>query len=119
MRLAVARADPSLVTGDRVHPLTLITTMHYDAQLVREMEGRLEDYRRVPVPVLLLRGSRSPANLRRSVDVLATLLPRCTEVELPGVGHTAADNGGKPEVVAQELRAFFGAPTLSSEPPGA
>ena len=109
MRLAVARADPSKVTGDRVHPVTLVTTLHYDAQIVREAESRLEDYRNVSVPVLLLRGRRSPAYLRRSVDVLAGLLPRCRVVELPGVGHTAADNSGKPELVARELRAFFGA----------
>jgi pimeloyl-ACP methyl ester carboxylesterase len=109
MRLAVARADPSQVTGDRVHPLTLITTLHYDAQIVREAEGRLEDYRGVSVPVLLLRGSKSPSYLRRSVDVLAALLPQCDVVELPGVGHTAADNSGKPGAVARELRAFFGA----------
>jgi pimeloyl-ACP methyl ester carboxylesterase len=108
MRLAVARADPSQVTGDRVHPLTLVTTLHYDAQLVRETGRRLEDYHSVAVPVLLLRGSRSPAYLRRSVDVLAALLHRCVVVELPGVGHTAADNSGKPKAVARELRAFFG-----------
>ena len=108
MRLALSRADLSKVgTGD-VHPLTLVTTLHYDAQLVREMESGLEEYRRVSLPVLLLGGSRSPAYLRRSLDALAGLLPRCTRVELRGVGHTAADNSGKPELVARELRAFFG-----------
>jgi pimeloyl-ACP methyl ester carboxylesterase len=91
-----------------VHPLTIITTLHYDAQLVREMECGLEEYRRVSIPVLLLGGSRSPAYLRRSLDALAGLLPVCTRVQLQGVGHTAADNSGKPELVARELRAFFG-----------
>jgi pimeloyl-ACP methyl ester carboxylesterase len=108
IRLALARADTSKVGTDEVHPLTLITTLHYDAQLVREMESGLEDYRRVTIPVLLLGGSRSPAYLRRSLDVLAGLLPRCSRVQLDGVGHTAADNSGKPELVARELRAFFG-----------
>ena len=108
MRLALARADPSKVGTDDVHPLTLITTLHYDAQLVREMESGLGEYRSVAIPVLLLGGSRSPAYLRRSLDVLAGLLPRCTRVQLHGVGHTAADNRGKPELVARELRAFFG-----------
>jgi hypothetical protein len=28
-------------------------------------------------------------------------------VTLPGTGHTAADNSGKPELVAAQLRAFF------------
>ena len=107
MGLALARADLSKVGGD-VHPLTLITTLHYDAQLVREMDSGLEEYRRVTIPVLLLGGSRSPAYLRRSLDVLAGVLPRCTRVQLHGVGHIAADNRGKPELVARELRAFFG-----------
>jgi pimeloyl-ACP methyl ester carboxylesterase len=108
MRLALSRADVSKVGTGEVHPLTLITTLHYDAQLVREMEGGLEEYRGVAIPVLLLGGSRSPAYLHRSLDVLAGILPRCTRVQLPGVGHTAADNSGKPELVARELRAFFG-----------
>jgi pimeloyl-ACP methyl ester carboxylesterase len=107
MRLALARADTSKVGADEVHPLTLITTLHYDAQLVREMESGLEGYRRVAIPVLLLGGSRSPAYLRRSLDVLAELLPCCSRVQIDGVGHTAADNSGKPEPVARELRAFF------------
>ena len=38
--------------------------------------------------------------------------PRCCQgprrVMLSGVGHTAADNSGKPEFVAAELRSFFG-----------
>jgi len=113
VRLALARADVSKVGADEVHPLTLITTLHYDAQLVREMEGGLEDYRRVSIPVLLLGGSRSPAYLRRSMDALAGLLPQCIRVQLHGVGHTAADNSGKPELVAQELRAFFGPESLA------
>ena len=108
VRLALSRADVSKVGADEVHPLTLITTLHYDAGLVREMESGLEEYRGVAIPVLLLGGGKSPAYLRRSLDVLADLLPQCTRVQLPGVGHTASDNSGKPELVARELRAFFG-----------
>lgn len=108
MRLALSRADLSKVGTGEVHPLTLITTLHYDAQIIRAMEGGLEEYRRVSIPVLLLGGTKSPAYLRRSLDVLAGILPQCARVQLPGVGHTAADNSGKPELVARELRAFFG-----------
>lgn len=108
IRLAIRRADVSKVGTGGVHPLTLITTLHYDAQLVREMEAGLEQYRRVSIPVLLLGGTKSPDYLGRSLDLLAGLLPRRTRVQLPGVGHTAADDSGKPELVARELRAFFG-----------
>jgi hypothetical protein len=42
---------------------------------------------------------------------LAKVLPRATRVELPGLDHGAignTDRGGKPELVAQTLRQFYG-----------
>ena len=36
-----------------------------------------------------------------------SVLPRARRVTLPGAGHTAADNSGKPGLVAAQLRAFF------------
>jgi pimeloyl-ACP methyl ester carboxylesterase len=112
MRHAIRVGDPPRTIGDDVHPLALIPTMRYDAQLVREMEGRLEQFRDVAVEVLLLGGTRSPSYLRHALDVLAGILPECSRVKLSGVGHTAADNGGKPELVARELRRFFGTPVV-------
>jgi pimeloyl-ACP methyl ester carboxylesterase len=112
MRHAVRAADPTRVMGDDVHPLALIPTMHYDAQLVREMEGKLEQFKDVNVEVLLLGGSRSPLYLRHALAALAGVLPKCRRVKLGGVGHIAADNGGKPELVARELRRFFGTPMV-------
>jgi len=38
---------------------------------------------------------------------LSAVLPRARRVTLRGVGHTAADNGGRPDLVARELRTFF------------
>jgi pimeloyl-ACP methyl ester carboxylesterase len=109
MRHMARRADPTKTASDGVHPLALVPTMHYDALLVREMEGRLDQFRSVDVEVLLLGGSRSPAYLRDALDALAQVLPTCSRVELHGVGHTAADNEGKPDLVARELRRFFAA----------
>ena len=57
--------------------------------------------------VLLLGGSKSAPYLRHALDALGGVLPNAQRIELPGVGHLAADNGGKPEIVATELRAFF------------
>jgi hypothetical protein len=39
---------------------------------------------------------------------LEPVLPHVRRVTLPGVGHLAADNSGKPQLVAEQLRAFFG-----------
>ena len=60
-----------------------------------------------PDEVLLLGGAMSARNLTAALDGLSAVLPRARRVTLPGTGHTAADNGGKPELVAAQLRAFF------------
>lgn len=81
--------------------------MHYDAQLVLESEGPVERFRDVQAEVLLLGGSRSPRYLKTTLDALSTVLPRARRVEFLRVGHLAADNTGRPEQVAEELRRFF------------
>lgn len=42
-------------------------------------------------------------------------LPHVRRVEFTGVGHLAADNSGKPELVAQALRQFFAGPNETAE----
>jgi pimeloyl-ACP methyl ester carboxylesterase len=110
LRRAASRNEPldKEILGPADVPLrTLIPTMHYDAQLVIESEGTLESFKAVPADVLLLGGSQSPRYLRRTLDALEEVLPHVRRVELAGVGHVAADNSGKPELVARELRRFF------------
>jgi hypothetical protein len=53
--------------------------------------------------------------LKRTLDALENVLPHEKRVEFQGVGHVAADNGGRPELVAEELRSFF---TEEAEPAG-
>jgi pimeloyl-ACP methyl ester carboxylesterase len=110
LRRAASRNEPpdQEILGPADVPLrTLIPTMHYDVQLVIESEGTLQQYAGVPAEVLLLGGSQSPRYLRQSLDALEAVLPHVRRVELAGVGHLAADNSGKPELVARELRRFF------------
>lgn len=87
----------------------LVPTMHYDAQLVIESEGSLANFREVQIDVLLLGGSKSPRYLKQSLDGLERTLPQVTRVELAGADHLAPDNSGKPTVVAEQLKRFFGA----------
>lgn len=87
----------------------LVPTMHYDAQLVIESEGSLANFRDVQIDVLLLGGSKSPRYLKQSLDGLERTLPQVTRVELAGADHLAPDNSGKPTVVAEQLKRFFGA----------
>jgi hypothetical protein len=55
-------------------------------------------------------GAKSASFFGPPLDALARSLPHATRVQLPGVGHLAADNSGRPARVAEALRAFFAAP---------
>ena len=95
-------------TGPGDVPLReLVPTMHYDAQLVTETEGRLPAFSAIPAQVLLLGGSKSPAYLKTTLGALAGVLPKARRIEFAGCGHLAPDNSGQPERVARELWPFF------------
>ena len=47
----------------------------------------LDAWRALEMPVLLLGGETSPAPVRAINALLASMLPRCASVTLPGVGH--------------------------------
>ncbi len=86
----------------------LVPTMRLDAAVVEDAAGPLDTYATVTAETLLLGGDRSPAYLTAVLNGLYPVLPRVRRVTLTGVGHLAADDSGKPERVAAELRKFFG-----------
>jgi pimeloyl-ACP methyl ester carboxylesterase len=96
----LARLLPGSIT-------TLVPTMRQDATVVEQATGPLDRYAAITAETLLLGGDRSPAYLKRVLNGLEPVLPRVRRVTLTGVGHLAADNSGKPELVAAELRKFF------------
>jgi len=88
----------------------LAPTLHHDGQLIVEMSGQQESLRAIRAEVLLLGGSKSTAFLKAGLDSVAKVLPYARRVEFPGLNHSSTwntDRGGKPELVAQELRRFF------------
>jgi hypothetical protein len=101
------RRDAENVKGDDVPLQELIPAFHFDYQLVVEMQGTLESFEAVLADVLLLGASNSPAFLKRTLDALERVLPNVHRVELQGLGHGAALDGGKPERVAQELKRYL------------
>jgi pimeloyl-ACP methyl ester carboxylesterase len=103
------RADAKEGKHDAVSLQALIPTMRYDTQLVKEMEDALKRFQAMTAEVLLLGGSKSRGYLKDALDGLSTVLPNVRRVEFAALGHLAADNSGKPERVAQELRRFFSA----------
>jgi pimeloyl-ACP methyl ester carboxylesterase len=109
------RANAKSIHGDDVPIEKLIPTMHFDALLVTETSASLEKLEGLRSEVLLLGGSKSAAFLRQPLEVLEKIAPRTTRVELPRVGHVAADNSGRPELVAASLRSFFARPGLPDD----
>jgi pimeloyl-ACP methyl ester carboxylesterase len=101
------RADMKNVKGDDVSLKDLILTMRYDPQAVLQSTGLIEKAKGLRANVLLLGGSKSPGYLKAALDALEATIPRVTRVTLRGVGHLAADNGGRPGLVAQELKTFL------------
>jgi pimeloyl-ACP methyl ester carboxylesterase len=111
MTTMMMASEDKKASRDDVTMRMLAPTLHYDFQLVIEMDGALESFRALRAEVLLLGGTKSPAYLTRAVAALEKVLPHVTRVEFPGLGHEASgntDRRGQPERVAQELRRFFG-----------
>ncbi|MEN6552469.1 MAG: alpha/beta hydrolase [Methanobacterium sp.] len=95
------------VKGDDVSYQELIPTLRDELHLVEKTEGTLDDYKNVPARVLLLEGNKTQSLLKESLDALNEVLPHSNLVELKGLNHDSAQDYGKPEPIAQELKRFF------------
>jgi pimeloyl-ACP methyl ester carboxylesterase len=79
-------------------------------------------WRALEMPVLLLGGETSPAPVRAINALLASVLPRCASVTLPGIGHmgpmTHPDEVRRwlPEGVAEEARSEIAAARVTAAP---
>ena len=95
------------VKGDDVSYQDLIPALDDELHLVEKTEGTLEDYKNVSAKVLLLEGSKTQSLLKESLDALNEVLPYSHLIELKGLNHDSAQDYGKPEPIAQELKRFF------------
>jgi pimeloyl-ACP methyl ester carboxylesterase len=102
------KAAPGDVTMRMLAP-----TLHYDIELIQEMNGTLDSYRDVHASVLLLGGDKSPAWTRVALGALERVLPTVKRVEFPGLDHGGVTNpsdtnrASDPEMVAKALSRFF------------
>lgn len=101
------RAQARQTGGNDTLLSDLVPTMHHDARLVLDAADLVEASAAVRSEVLLLGGSRSAGYFKDALDALHAAIPRARKVELPGLGHLAADNGGRPDRVAKALADFF------------
>ncbi|MEW9528082.1 alpha/beta fold hydrolase [Microbispora sp. NPDC049125] len=97
----------------------LAPTLHYEGVLLAEMAGKLDDFAGVRADVLLLGGGKGLPYLKPALTALEKTLPHVQRVEFPGLDHGASGDpskrnpGGKPQVVAAELRRFFASATAA------
>jgi pimeloyl-ACP methyl ester carboxylesterase len=88
----------------------LISTMRFDFTAVLQRGGKVQSYRGIDKPVLLLGGAKSPKYLHDALDTLEKVLPNQKRIEFKKLDHSApwnADRGGDPETVAKALIDFF------------
>ena len=108
-RAMLNRQDRQAGAGE-VTMRMLAPTLHQEFQVVAEVNPNIGHFAGIPVPVRLLGGSQSPAYLQAALGKLASVLPHATRHTFPGLGHGGsgnADQRGKPDLVAQDLRQFF------------
>jgi pimeloyl-ACP methyl ester carboxylesterase len=103
----ILEVDERNVKGDDVTLKELMPTLKFDVQLVNETEGKLDNFKEVKAEVLLLNGGKSPIFLKNSTNTLNALLSHVKHVELEGLDHDSAQNYGKPEIIAQEIKNFL------------
>jgi pimeloyl-ACP methyl ester carboxylesterase len=80
---------------------------HIHGDLVATVAWRAprEELRALGLPVLLLRGDRSPESFEAPVRSLAAALPRATRAGIPGAGHQSF--GSAWEALAEALTGFL------------
>ncbi|GAA4569262.1 alpha/beta fold hydrolase [Planotetraspora kaengkrachanensis] len=92
---------------------TLAPTLHYEGVLLAEMADDADRFADIRAEVLLLGGSKGLPFLKPALSRLEKIIPHVERVEFPGLTHEAPgdvskrNTGGRPEVVAAELRRFF------------
>ncbi|HEX2252239.1 MAG TPA: alpha/beta hydrolase [Thermoanaerobaculia bacterium] len=92
---------PALLAADLLRVGLLRGARAFRAALADRVEESLP---RVPVPTLVVRGSRDPITPHRWAEQAARLLPRGRLVEIPDGGH--ALNYGAADALARIVRAF-------------
>jgi len=107
MNFAINADSKEIRADDEMSLKALISAMPYDIKIVLDSEGIIDNCKNLTADVLLLGGQKSRAYLKIALDELSSVLPQAKRIEFHGLGHTAADNGGKPEIVAKELQRFF------------
>jgi pimeloyl-ACP methyl ester carboxylesterase len=101
------KEDIKKTSEGKVTLKTLIGAMYHDIKVVQDAKAILEKYKEIKADVLLLGGDKSREYLTADLGIINAGLPNAKRITFKGIGHIAADNNGKPESVAKELKLFF------------
>ncbi|MBM7568142.1 alpha/beta fold hydrolase [Paenibacillus sacheonensis] len=85
----------------------LIPTFQDDDFLIRETAETFQTFENVSAKSLIMGGSKSPDYFKVIIGKLAAIMPGARSMEFAGLDHSGPDDGGKPAIVAEELRRFF------------
>ncbi len=103
----IIKADAQKDKGNDVSLQKLIYAFKYDDKIVVDSTSIIDACKNITAEVLLIGGEKSKPFLRNVLDILTPLFKYATRIELPGVGHTAANNSDNPKLVADALKKFF------------
>ncbi len=85
----------------------LIPVLGPELHVVEKTEGTIDEYKAVSAKVLLLEGSKTQSLLKNSMTEFYKVLPCSDLVELKGLNHDSAQDYGKPEPIANEIKRFL------------
>ena len=85
----------------------LIPVLGPELHVVEKTEGTIDEYKGVSAKVLLLEGSKTQSLLKDSMNKLYNVLPCSDLVELKCLNHDSAQDYGKPEPIANEIKRFL------------
>jgi len=114
---AAMKKEDARAASDAITMRKLAPTLRYEGLLLAEMAGTIAAFDDVPADVLLMGGDmKHPAFIRPAFDALAQTLPHSRQAVFPGLDHGGsadvgpANRGGKPDIVAPEIRSFLARP---------
>jgi pimeloyl-ACP methyl ester carboxylesterase len=82
----------------------LVARQLNDLEALDQLGERLDVYKQIEVPTVLVGGERSPAHLGRRLDAIEAVLPNARRVTLSGQGHGADVDA--PEKLAEIIKAI-------------
>lgn len=103
----ILEVDDLMVSGDDVPLKELLPTFHNDLVLINETRGTLDNFKDVSAEILLLSSSNPFLFLVHSLDAFNEVLPHVERAKILEGDYEAAEERGKPELVAQEIKRFY------------